>query len=64
MRPLFFAREVARMALADLTARPLRAFLSLSSFASSIAIAVVLIAAGGGLRSRPWNDSKACSASS
>src|SRR5262245_59216126 len=39
------------MALVDLSARPLRSVLSVSSFASGIAIAVVLVAAGGGLRS-------------
>ncbi len=51
MRPLGFLREVLRMALVDLRARPLRSVLSVSSFASGIAIAVVLVAAGGGLRS-------------
>ena len=51
MRPLGFLAEVGRMALADLAARPLRASLSVASFASGIAIAVVLVAAGGGLRS-------------
>ena len=50
MRPLIFLREVLRMALVDLGARPLRSVLSVTSFASGIAIAVVLVAAGGGLR--------------
>jgi len=46
-----FLHEVGRMALADLASRPLRSVLSVASFSSGIAIAVVLIAAGGGLRS-------------
>jgi len=50
VRPLVFLREVVRMALADLAARPLRSVLSVASFSSGIAIAVVLVAAGGGLR--------------
>lgn len=37
------------MAFADLTARPLRSILSVASFSSSIAIAVVLLAGGDGL---------------
>jgi putative ABC transport system permease protein len=50
MRVLTFFSEVAAMAVRDLAARPLRAFLSLTSFATSISIAVVLVAAGDGLR--------------
>jgi len=50
MRPLGFLREVNRMAIADLAARPLRSVLSVTSFSSGIAIAVVLVAVGGGLR--------------
>ncbi len=45
-----FAGDVLRMAAADLAARPLRAVLSIASFSIGIGIAVVLVAAGGGLR--------------
>lgn len=50
MKPIGFLREVARMALADLRAHPLRSALSVASFSSGIAIAVLLVAAGDGLR--------------
>jgi putative ABC transport system permease protein len=50
MRPLAFLREVIRMAVGDLAARPLRSVLSVASLSSGIAIAVVLAATGGGLR--------------
>jgi putative ABC transport system permease protein len=47
---LGFLREVGRMALVDLALRPLRSVLSVTSFTIGISIAVVLVAAGGGLR--------------
>ncbi|MBI4586801.1 MAG: ABC transporter permease [Planctomycetes bacterium] len=43
-------RDLLRMALTDLKVRPLRTLLTIASFVSSIAIAAVLLAAGGGLR--------------
>jgi putative ABC transport system permease protein len=51
VKTLSFLREVVQMALRDLSARPLRSVLSMSSFTCSMAITVVLIAAGDGLRS-------------
>jgi putative ABC transport system permease protein len=50
MKPFGFLREVARMALGDLRAYPLRSALSVASFSSGIAIAVLLVATGDGLR--------------
>jgi hypothetical protein len=50
MRPLAFLWEVARMAAADLAFRPLRTALTAASFVTSIAIATILLAAGGGVR--------------
>ena len=50
MKLFGFLREVVKMAFADLAARPLRSILSVTSFSSGIAIAVVLVAAGDGLR--------------
>ncbi len=46
-----FFRETLRMALGDITSRPLRSVLSIASFSIGIAIAVVLVALGEGLRS-------------
>ena len=51
MRPLAFLRETIRMAIVDLALRPLRSVLSVTSFAIGIAITVVLVAMGSGLRS-------------
>lgn len=51
MKPVGFLSEVGRMALADVSARPLRSVLSVSSFSISIAIAVLLITGGEGLQS-------------
>ena len=51
MNSLSFLKETLRMAAADLTARPLRSILSVSSFAIGIAITVVLVAMGDGLHS-------------
>jgi putative ABC transport system permease protein len=45
-----FVFELVKLAFGDLVARPLRTLLTLSNFVISIVIAVVLIAAGGGLR--------------
>jgi putative ABC transport system permease protein len=50
MRPLVLVYEVLRMALADLATRPLRTILTIAGFVSSVAIALVLLAAGNGLR--------------
>lgn len=50
MNLLTFLKESARMALGDLASRPLRSILSMSSFMLGIAISVVLIALGDGLR--------------
>jgi len=51
VRPVAFLRETIRMAIVDLALRPLRSFLSVTSFAIGIAITVVLVAMGSGLRS-------------
>lgn len=48
---LFLLGESLRMALSDIARRPLRSILTVLSFASGVAICVVLVAAGGGLRS-------------
>jgi putative ABC transport system permease protein len=47
--PLLFLRETLRMAAGDLAARPLRSFLSMTSFAIGIAITTVLVSMGSGL---------------
>lgn len=50
MLPPHLLREVPQMALADVRRRPLRSILSIASFSLGIAIAVVLVALGEGLR--------------
>lgn len=51
MGTLTFLGEVLRMAVQDISARPLRTVLTVAGFVISIGIAVILLAAGEGLQS-------------